>query len=182
MAERGQGAAFDQLHIAARRRPVGVALERKIGAEAQAAGDRHQRLFDPAAQALAGAHARRDHDLAAGATDAGELVQRLFRVGHRGDDILRDHHVEAVVGELQRLGIAIGDLLDMERLPRFTRSRALSSIGSERSTPTIRLLREYWGSEMPVPTPTSMMRPPMRSAATMAAERPFLKTGPKTRS
>ena len=153
MAERRQGAAFYHLHVTTRRRPVGIALERKVGAEAQTAGDRHQRLLDPPAQAVARADPRRDDDLATGTADARELVQRLFRVGHGGDDILRDHHVEAVVGELQSLGIAIRDLLDMGKiavahpLARLVEHR----LGQVYADDTVgsRIL----GSEMPVPTP-----------------------------
>ena len=40
----------------------------------------------------------------------------------------------------------------------------------------------YAGSEMPVPTPTSRIRPPTCSAAAIAARRPRSNRAPKTRS
>ena len=42
-------------------------------------------------------------DLAAGLEHARELVERRLRVGHRGDDVLRHHHVEGGVGKAEML-------------------------------------------------------------------------------
>ena len=78
-------------------------------------------------------------DLAARLEDARELVERGFRIGHGGDDILRDHHVEGIVREIQPLGVHHLERLDMVHAGSVTRSRAFSSIAPEMSTPTIRL-------------------------------------------
>src|SRR3954469_25953835 len=66
---------------------------------------------------------------------------------------------------------------------RRTRTRALSSISRERSTPVTRTNGGYSGSERPVPTPTSSTRWPGRHSRTSrTALRPGCSTGPNRAS
>ncbi len=51
-----------------------------------------------------------------GLVHARELVERRLRVGHRGDDVLRDHHVEDGVGEAEMLRVHHRQRLDMGEL------------------------------------------------------------------
>ena len=53
------------------------------------------------------------HDLAARLEHARKLVERRFRVGHRGDDILRHHDVEGVVGQRHAGGVHHRDRFDV---------------------------------------------------------------------
>ena len=68
-------------------------------------------MLDRAPQSGFGADAAQDDDLAARPQHADELVERGFRIGHCGDDILRDHHVEAAVRKGEPLRVH-----DLERL------------------------------------------------------------------
>ena len=89
-----------------------------------------------------GADAAQDDDLAARLEHAGELVERGFRIRHRGDDILRDHDVEASCPGKSRCSASMTSSASTWSSPSSaTRSRALSSIASEMSTPTMRVAR-----------------------------------------
>ena len=52
-----------------------------------------------------GADAAEQHDLAARLEDAGEFVERGFRIRNGGDDVLRHDHVEGCVREIEMLRI-----------------------------------------------------------------------------
>ncbi len=83
-------------------------------------------MLDGTAQAVLGADAGGDDDLAAGAENAGELVQRGFRVRHRRHHVLRDDHVERRVGKVEMLGIHHGEALDVAQAePRHALARLL---------------------------------------------------------
>ena len=55
-------------------------------------------------------------DLAARPRDARELVQRAFRIGHRGDDVLREHRVERAVREAEPRAVHHRERLDVLEL------------------------------------------------------------------
>ena len=45
------------------------------------------------------------HDFAARLQHADKLIERRFRIRHRGDDVLRDHHVENAIAKAELLRI-----------------------------------------------------------------------------
>src|SRR6516162_7790777 len=72
---------------------------------AESPRDRGKALLEDAARSGLGAEMVDEDDLAARLGHARKLVERRLRVGHRGDDVLRDHRVEEGVGEAEMLRI-----------------------------------------------------------------------------
>ena len=54
-----------------------------------------------------------ENDFAAGLYDAGEFIERRFRIRHNGDDILRDDDVEDRISETEMLRIHHGKSVDI---------------------------------------------------------------------
>ena len=76
-------------------------------------------MLDGAARAGFGSHAAQEDDLSARLEHAREFIERRFRVGNGGDDILRDDHIEGVVREIQPLGVHHLQRLDVRELRPF---------------------------------------------------------------
>ena len=154
---------------------------------AEPARDRRKPLLEQAARARFGADVVDQHDLAARLEYAGELVERCFRIGHRGDDVLRHHHVEEIVRQRQALRRPSPPApRHCESFCSATRSCALRSIGSDRSTPTSRLLARIVGQrnagadadfeDAPAGGPAGGARPP-RSPPCARARTPRRRRG-----
>ena len=94
MPERRHGAAFDQVHVRALRRPPRITAEGKLRAPAELARRRLEPVFERAPQARLGANAAHQHYFATWLEHARELIEGRFRIGHGGDDILRHNDVE----------------------------------------------------------------------------------------
>jgi hypothetical protein len=77
-------------------------------APAEPAGDRRKAPLEYAPQALLRAEVVGQDDLAPRPGDARNLVERALGVGHGGDDVLRDHHVEESIGKRQLLRVRLG--------------------------------------------------------------------------
>ena len=107
------GTALDQVNARRARSPAGVALPLEFRAPTEPARGRRDQVLHGSAWAGLGADAAENHDLAARLEHAGKLVERGFRVRDRGDDVLRDHHVECIVGKIQMLGVHDLKRLDM---------------------------------------------------------------------
>ncbi len=116
MPERLHRAALDHAHAAVALRPVGQALHRKLRPPAELARDRREAELEQPARAAFGAEVVDQDDLAAGPGDAHELVERRFRVRHRGDDELRHHDVERAVRQREMLGVHHRQDIDMGEL------------------------------------------------------------------
>ena len=114
MAERRHQAALHQFHPARAGQPSRIARPGEFGgAEAERTHHRLQPLLDDAAHAGVGTDPRQDNQLAARPQHAREFVERCFRIWHRGDDILRHHDVERIVGKFELLGVHYGESLDI---------------------------------------------------------------------
>ena len=96
---------------------------------AEAPRQRCEPLLEGAPQPRLGAEVIDQDDLAARPRDARELVERRFRVGHRGDDVLRHHGVEEGVMETEMLrvhhrqDVDIGELVLAHALMRLAQHR-----------------------------------------------------------
>ena len=114
----------------------------KFRPPAEPARHRRERQFEGAPHALFRADVIDQHDLAARPHHAREFVERGFRIGHGGDDILRHHHVEGIVGKARCDDVHHRQRIDIgQRVLRARAACALRSIGSEMSMPTSRLVR-----------------------------------------
>src|SRR5437868_5441725 len=77
VSERRDQPALEQFHAISASEPAQIARPAELGGtEAEPAHHRLQRLLDDAAQAVIGADARQDDQLAARTQHAGELVER----------------------------------------------------------------------------------------------------------
>ena len=75
-------------------RPIDQPRPRKFRPPAEPPRQRRERQFEDAARAAFGADVIDQDEFAAGLQHADEIIERAFRIGHRGDDILRHHGVE----------------------------------------------------------------------------------------
>ena len=123
------------------------------------------------------------HDFAARPDDAHELVERRFRMRHRGDDILRHHHVEGFVGQRQPLGVHHRQGFHIAEAHARRRAPAPCA-ASVRTDP-----RRPGGSTAHSPAAKSRCRRRLRECARRPARprrsrrcRPRSNTAPKTRS
>src|SRR5262245_29604049 len=105
MAERRHRAALDQAHAAVALGPLRQPLPAEFRPPAEAARERRKALLEQAPRPRLGAEMVDQDDLAAGLGDAGKLVKRRHRVGHRGDDVLRDHRVEEGIAKTEMLRV-----------------------------------------------------------------------------
>ena len=110
------------------------------------------------------------------------FIEGRFRVGNGGDDVLCDNNIEEIVREISRSASITSSASTCWSLDPSTRSRALPSIASRCRRRRCGCGANNRATELPVPTPTSRMRPPIRSAASIEARRPRSNTGPNTRS
>src|SRR5262245_53923581 len=92
--ERRHGAAFEDTYSAVLRSPLRKPLPAEFRPPAEPPRHRRKTLLEQPAGPRLGAEMIDQDDLAARLGDARELVQRRLRVGHGGDDVLRDHRVE----------------------------------------------------------------------------------------
>src|SRR5262249_60110058 len=85
--------------------PARQAIPAEFRPPAEPPRERGEALLEGASHAGLGAEMINQDDLAAWPRDAREFVQRLLRVGDRGDDILRDHGVEIIIGKAELLRV-----------------------------------------------------------------------------
>src|SRR5262249_2538917 len=94
-------AAFDEAHAAVTFGPARQPIPAEFRPPAEPPRERGEALLEGASHAGLGAEMIDQDDLAAGPRDAREFVHGLLRVGDRGDDILRDHGVEIIIGKAE---------------------------------------------------------------------------------
>src|ERR1700733_8871083 len=87
MSERRHRTPVDQFHAAVMRGPLFEPLKAESHPPAELASDRCKRPLIRGAKTFFGAEVIDQDDFAAGFGDAGEFIERGFRVRHRGDDI-----------------------------------------------------------------------------------------------
>src|SRR5258707_2568290 len=114
MAERRHHAALDQFHSMCARQPLRIARPGEFsGAEAERSHHRLQPLLDKAAHPGIGPDPGQDDQPAARPQHTGELVQRRFRIRHRGHDVLRHYDIEGIVGKFEFSGVHHREALDV---------------------------------------------------------------------
>src|SRR5262249_14880199 len=116
MPERRHCPPLDQFNAAVARRPFGQPLPAEFRPPAKPAGQRSERFFERRPQPGLGAEMVHQNDFAAGPDDAGKFIKRRFRIGHSGDHVLRDDHVEASFRKCQMLRIHDGEPVDIAEL------------------------------------------------------------------
>ena len=101
----GIGLCSTNRHTAVALGPVAQAAEAEFRPPAEPARNRRKADLERAARALLCADVIDQDDFAARADHARKFVERRFRIGHRGYDELRHHHIEGLVGQRHAFGI-----------------------------------------------------------------------------
>ena len=129
MSHRGHRPPLDQLNPAVARSPVDEPGPRKLGPPAETPRDGRERQLENFTRAAFRADMVHQNQFAAGLQHAHEIVEGGFRLGHGGDDVLRDHGVEGAVGERQMLGVHHRQRLHIGEVER---ARAFAGLAQHR--------------------------------------------------
>ena len=113
---RGHRAALGQGDAAMFRGPIDQPRPWKFRPPAEPPRQRRERQFEDAARAALGADVIDQDEFAAGFQHADEIIERAFRVRHRGDDILRHHRIEERIRKRQVLGVHHRERLDIFKI------------------------------------------------------------------
>src|SRR5262249_15353608 len=117
MPERRHCPPLDQFNAAVARRPFGKPLPAEFRPPAKPARHGSERFFEHRPQPGLGTEMVHQNDFAAGPDDAGKFIKRRFRIGHSGDHVLRDDHIEASFRKGEMLRIHDGEPVDIAEPP-----------------------------------------------------------------
>src|SRR3974390_827507 len=98
MPERRHRAPFDHAHAAVTLGPGCSAAKAEFRPPTEPARQRREANLEQLPWPVFGADMVDQNDLATRPDDTRKLVERSFRIGHRGDDELRHYHVDRLVG------------------------------------------------------------------------------------